>query len=125
MKNIGMDALCRGLGKAYKYTAGYGHQPHFVLVVIAMFVVLFWGLLRLDKRPPATDQAAAATMPGNTQLLGLLYAIDMFVPFVRLREEHRNMQPNRASLRVYLVLHRVLGLILTSMLVLGLWVEKH
>ncbi len=71
------------------------------------------------------DPAAAATMPGNPQLLGLLYAIDMFVPFVRLREEHRNMQPNRASLRVYLVLHRVLGLILTSMLVLGLWVEKH
>jgi hypothetical protein len=120
IKDLGSDTLCHGVALAYKYSAGYGHQIHNVFVVIAFFVLLFWWLLKLDS-------VSATTAPAGSQkeALGLLYSIDMFVPFVRLNRAHSNMQPNSVWLKVYLILHRVLGLILTSMLVLGLWVEKH
>jgi hypothetical protein len=68
-------------------------------------------------------------VPGQGELgrphhLGLLYSIDMFTPFVKLNPHHTGLTPNRRSLRAYLLFHRIVGLVLTSFLAIGIYAAR-
>lgn len=117
-RNIALDAACLGGLKAYKYSVAYGHQPHNILVLIAVFVLLFRGLLYFDT--PGPEPAPEVRPPQ----LGILYAIDMFTPFIKLNQQHSEWKPNRRSLRAYLIFHRVVGLVLTSFLAIGIYAAR-
>jgi hypothetical protein len=115
-RRIGLDVACAaGIG-SYKYAVSYGHEPHNIIYVIIMFVMLFWGLLALDD--PSEDG-----LEGRPKRLGLLYSIDTFNPFpqIQLNRLHSQWRPNRPSLRIYLKFHRLIGFVLCIILAIGIY----
>jgi hypothetical protein len=48
----------------------------------------------------------------------------MFTPFIKLNPQHRLWLPNRKSLGAYLLFHRVIGLVLTSFLAIGIYAAR-
>jgi hypothetical protein len=117
-RRILLDSACFAALKAFKYGAAYGHQPHNILLLMAAFIVLFRLLLLLDSAAPGQDIAV------RRRQLGILYAVDMFTPFVKLAPQHRRLRPNAGPLRGYLIFHRVLGLVLTGLLAIGIYTAR-
>ena len=109
------DGVCSGGMTVYKYAVSYGHEPYNLFYYAILFVGLFWLLLRLDKPVPASDEPP--------KKLGLVYAVDSFVPLAQLRLDRRNAGalPNRALLRVYLRFHRFAGLVFAVLVFLFIY----
>lgn len=117
-RKILLDSACFAGLKAFKYGAAYGHQPHNILLLMAAFITVFRLLLLFDKALPGQDAAL------RRRQLGILYSVDMFTPFVKLLPQHRRLRPNTGALRGYLVFHRVLGLVLTGLLAIGIYAAR-
>ena len=117
VRKMALDAGCAGAVTSYKYAVSYGHEPHNIVFVIAIFVLLFWLLLSFDRsgRRAAEPQASPA--------LGLLYSIDMFNPFpqVQLNRDHAALHPKSRGLQVYLRFHRFIGFILCLLLAVSIY----
>ncbi len=109
------DGVCSSGITIYKYAVSYGHEPYNLFYYAILFVGLFWLLLRLDKPVPASDEPP--------KKLGLIYAVDSFVPLAQLRLDRRNAGalPNRALLRVYLRFHRFAGLVFAVLVFLFIY----
>jgi hypothetical protein len=117
VRKMTLDAGCVGAVMSYKYAVSYGHEPHNIVFVIAIFVLLFWLLLSFDKSGRrAAEQQASPT-------LGLLYSIDMFNPFpqVQLNKEHATLHPKGRGLKIYLRFHRFIGFILCLLLAVSIY----
>jgi hypothetical protein len=82
---------------------------------IVLFIGLFWLMLKLDKLPEAAGTAE--------RKLGLIYAIDTFVPLPQFKLDRRQAQalPNRAAIRYYLRLHRFIGLVFAVLIFLFIY----
>ncbi len=105
-RKFALDGVCLAGLAGLKYSVSYGHEPHNLIFWAILLVFLFAAALRLDRRNPNIIN------PGPP--LGLTYAIDTLNPLKpyridRLRAEER---PNSRWLRVYLAVHRVLGVVL-------------
>lgn len=118
VQRIVLDAACNCGLAAYKYSVAYGHQPHNIVLLMAVFVLGFRLLLLLDT------PGAKVGGHGTRRQLGILYSIDMFTPFVKLNPRHSELRPARRSLRGYLIFHRVVGLVLTTLLVIGIYAAR-
>jgi hypothetical protein len=117
-RRILLDAACLGGLKAYKYSVAYGHQPHNIVLLMAMFVVAFRLLLLFDRKDMDSELGTGSPH------LGILYSVDMFTPFVKLNPQHVEMRPQRPGLRAYLLFHRVVGLVLTTFLAIGIYAAR-
>jgi len=98
-RKLGLDWICAASLPIAKFTVSYGHEPHNLLYWVAGFIALFWLLLKFDEAPR----------------LGLLYAIDTFIPLAQLRINKRsaNAVPKRRFLQRYLsFVHRPAGFVL-------------
>ena len=105
-RKFALDGVCLAGLAGLKYSVSYGHEPHNLIFWTILLVLFFAAALRLDRRNPQILN------PGPP--LGLTYAIDTLNPLKpyridRLRAEER---PNSRWLRVYLAIHRLLGVVL-------------
>jgi hypothetical protein len=117
IRKIALDTGCSGAITSYKYAVSYGHEPHNIIFVIAIFVLLFWLLLSFDR------SGRRGGGPAAPQTLGLLYSIDMFNPFpqVQLSKDHAAMHPKSRGLQVYARFHRFIGFILCLLLAVSVY----
>lgn len=104
-RKLALDGICAASLPIARYSVSYGHEPHNLFLWALFFILTFWFLLKLDKKPPAAVPAPH---------LGLIYAIDTFIPMSQLRMNRRfaNVLPERMLLRWYLSLHRLIGLVI-------------
>jgi hypothetical protein len=109
------DGVCSAGMMVYKFTVSYGHEPYNMFFYIVLFIGLFWLMLKLDKLPEAAGAAE--------RKLGLIYAIDTFVPLPQFKLDRRQAQalPNRAAIRYYLRLHRFIGLVFAVLIFLFIY----
>jgi len=105
-RKLFLDGLCYGGLLTYKYSVSYGHEPHNLFILAIIAIGFFWLLLRIDT--------ASYDASGQRLRLGLIYAIDTFIPMAQYRMHRRyaNILPNRAVLRWYLTVHRFIGFVL-------------
>ena len=101
-----LDSICSGGYTALKYTVSYGHQPLNLIFWFFGAGLLFFALLFLDKPDPEN--------PDTIDHPGLLYAFDNLIPLKAYRSDHAGAArlPKRKSLRVYLKVHRFIGVAL-------------
>jgi hypothetical protein len=117
LRKVALDSGCAAGMKAYKYATSYGHEPHNIIFVIALFVMFFWLLLSLDT------PALTVSENGRPARLGLLYSIDKFNPFTQMQldRRHSQWQPNMRSLQIYVKFHRFIGFILCLLLAISVY----
>lgn len=103
-RKLTLDGLCTMSLPIARYSVSYGHEPHNLFLWALFFVLFFWLLLKFDKRRPTAVSAPR---------LGLIYAIDTFIPMSQLRMNRRyaSVLPERTVLRWYLSFHRLVGLV--------------
>jgi hypothetical protein len=105
-RKLFLDGLCYGGLLTYKYSVSYGHEPHNLFILAIGAIGFFWILLKFDK--------VSYDAGGKPQRLGLIYAIDTFIPMAQYRMHRRyaNILPSRSVLRWYLTVHRFVGFVL-------------
>jgi hypothetical protein len=104
-RKLALDGICAVSLPIARYSVSYGHEPHNLFLWALLFVLLFWLLLKFDRPQPSTAVPAPR--------LGLIYAIDTFIPMSQLRMNRRyaSVLPERKVLRWYLSFHRLMGLV--------------
>jgi hypothetical protein len=88
---------------------GYGYRTWWSFFWILGFTLLGWFVLWItgERRKHAIT-------------LGLVYSADIFLPVIKLRERHYEIDLSNAVARRYFYLHRVAGYVFVSLLVAGL-----
>lgn len=92
---------------------GYGYRYFWALGWVVLLVAIGKLVLAASKQTSWTGRGGAVVN------LGWVYALDMLLPVMRLREAHYEVDLQGWA-RYYFYLHRVLGLIIGSFLLAGL-----
>ena len=108
LSKLGLDTVCTVWQPISYYTTSFGHEPLSLLYYFVGLVIVFGVALRLFDRPDERN------MLGGKRL-GVLYALDMFIPVSHLRQDvaHLRQRPNKRWLQWWLYCHRTVGAILS------------
>jgi hypothetical protein len=125
-------------GAFLKTTVGYGHRPLLAIVWSLVVVLIGWPMIAIGAQTgvmrPTWDPSASASPPLE-RLHPLLYSLDVFLPFVNLRQEAywwpdadasgectilgRRFTMRGSWLRYYLWLQILAGWLLSAIFVAG------
>jgi hypothetical protein len=128
----------RAWGAFLKITVGYGHRPLLAILWSLIVVVIGWPIVALGAQAGVMRPTWDPSTPGGPpfeRLHPLLYSLDLFLPFVNLRQEAywwpnadasgecavfgRTFTMRGSYLRSYLWLQILAGWILSAIFVAG------
>ena len=87
---------------------GYGYHLEWALIWVAGFILAGIAVLRLSGQGPR-----------NQMPFGIAYSFDMLLPIIRLREKHYQIDLEGWP-RYYFYVHKIMGYVLASFLIVGL-----
>ncbi|MCJ9428414.1 hypothetical protein [Kordiimonas marina] len=88
---------------------GYGNYQFRSLWWIGILVLVGYFFLRYNEEKDLDDQP-----------LGLIYSLDMLLPFVKLRDAHYAIELKKDCVRYYFYVHTLMGYVLATFLIAGL-----
>jgi hypothetical protein len=94
---------------AIKYTIGYGFYVEWTLYWIVGLLIVGVGVIWYSGEG----------LKNEISRFGIAYSFDMLLPIIKPREEHYKIELSRWP-RKYFYVHKVMGLILASLLVAGI-----
>jgi uncharacterized protein YjbI with pentapeptide repeats len=94
---------------ATKWVIGYGYHIERTLMWIAGFLIAGIAVLRISGEGPS-----------NGMPFGIAYSFDMLLPIIRLREKHYTEIDLQGWPRYYFYVHKIMGYVLASFLIVGL-----
>ena len=96
-----------------KWTNGYGYHPLWVVVWVVFVTVAGWIWLW------RTGQNQAKKKDGTPETIGFWYSLDMLLPIIELRKAHYEIDLE-GSARYYFYVHKIMGYVLASYLIVAL-----
>jgi hypothetical protein len=90
---------------------GYGNRYFYALGWAALLIAIGCALIRITREND----------PGKHDFpLGILFCVDMLVPFIQFRRRHFDVEFKSLVLRRYFIFHRLAGFILGSFILAGM-----
>jgi hypothetical protein len=116
-KTAHLGGLEKLLQWSYGAMVGYGHEPFNIIWWSLGVIVVFGTALRIFEPKPIVvgeGSEAVSIRPGY------FFALDTFVPVLRMREANYKLELRHPVMRGCLYVHRALGFVFSSFLLAGL-----
>lgn len=108
-----------GILWTYGLLIDFGHRPLKIFGWIVACIGAFWFTLSVTERRNVYRIKAGTS--GTTSLRpGLFYAIDMFIPFIQIREGHYQFELKNRLARGALYIYRLIGYLFSAFLLAGI-----